>query len=511
MSKFGQKLDNYFEVSKRGSSFKVEVFAGIATFLAMAYILTTNPFMMQGFGLSTDRTASLIIATALGALIGTLLIAILANMPFAQAPGMGLNAQIGTIVAFGVGSGAASIRFSYANAMAIVLISGILFLLVSVIPIGKNKETGAWVTIREKIFDGIPPALRTAIPVGIGLFIAFVGLQNAKVIVDSGTLVSLVSLSNWHLGNEACQAIVCLFGLIVIAVLSHCKVKGSVIIGILAATILAIPLKVAKIDVLLGKDPTVSWKFWENFGKFFSFDEAEGAFGVVFKHGFNFPSGAIITVIMLVITFSMIDMFDTMGTVVGCAANAGLVDEKGKPFKYNRIMYADSIATVAGAMLGTSTVTTFVESGTGIAEGGRTGFASIITAILFLLSIFILPVFAFIPSAAAAAGLVYVGVLMMKSVKNIDFTDVRISVPAFVTIIGMPFAYSITGGIGLGILTYIFISIICYVVDIIKFSAAKNKATEEGAAPEKPKWPVSVITGIIGLLFIIYFFVPTVF
>lgn len=520
MNKFGEKLDKRFKITERGSSIRIELMAGIVTFLAMAYILTTNPFMMQGFGATTARTASLIIATAFGAIIGTLLIAFLANMPFAQAPGMGLNAMVGTITAFGVGSGASAVKFGFANAMVIVFISGILFLIVSVLPCGKNKETGEWITVREKIFDGIPHGLRVAIPVGIGLFIAFIGLQNAKIVVDGGTLVDLVDFTHFELGNAACQAIVCLFGLIIIAVLAKFNVKAAVIIGILAGTILAIPLKVADVNVIAGKGG-VSWKFWESFKDFFSFDSEKGAFGLLFTEGFSFPKGSVMTVIMLVITFGMIDMFDTMGTVVGCATGAGLIDEKGKPFAYNRLMYADSIATVAGSMLGTSTVTTFVESGSGVAAGGRTGLASVFTALMFLLSLFILPIFAFIPSAAAASALIYVGVLMMSNVKNIDFADARVSVPAFLTIIGMPMFYSITKGIGIGILAYVVINLITYVVSIIAYSVKSKKtagATADGSESagggepiEKPKFNISVVTFIIAALFCVYFFVPTVF
>ncbi|MDR2091547.1 MAG: NCS2 family permease [Clostridiales bacterium] len=502
MNPFKKKLDDFFEISKRGSSFKIETFAGIATFLAMAYILTVNPVMMQGFGaLGFDRTAALIIATAFGAIVGTLLLAVLAKVPFAQAPGMGLNAMIGGLMiaaAFGTGT-----AFTYQNLMAIVFLSGLIFLLVSFVPVGKNAETGEYITAREKIFDGIPPAIRSAIPVGIGLFIAFIGLQNAKVIIGdpAGTLVKLVSFNSWSNPEAlalAANAVVCLFGLIVIAVLSRYKVKGAIIIGVLAATVLAMPLGVVDFDVIAGSGG-VSWKFWENFGKFFSFSDTEGAFGMLFKGGFDFPANSLFTVIVLIITFSMIDMFDTIGTVVGCASNAGLIDKTGKPLNYSKIMYSDSIATVTGAVFGTSTVTTFVESGAGVAVGGKTGFTALVVAGLFLLSIFVLPVFAFIPSAAAASALVYVGVLMIGRVKDIDFHDVRVAVPAFIIIIGMPLTYSITNGIGLGIISYVLISLVCYVVDIVKFKKS---------AGEKPKWPISLVTGIIVVLFLLYFLLP---
>ena len=285
------------------------------------------------------------------------------------------------------------------------------------------------------------------------------------------------------------------------------KVKGSVIIGILAATILSIPLGVTDINILLGKTGGVTWKFWENFANFFSFDaEKGGVFFSAFTEGLNFPEGSFFTTLMLIITFAMIDMFDTMGTVVGCATNAGLIDENGKPLADDKSMYSDSIATCAGALLGTSTVTTFVESGAGVAAGGRTGLTALVTAILFFLSIFLMPLFAFIPSAAAASALIYVGVLMMSNVKNVDFSSVKNSIPAFLTIIVMLLGYSITKGIGVGLLSYVILASIIYVIDIIKYAAAKKNNPEI----EKPVWEVSIVAIVVSCLFLIYFLVPTI-
>ena len=495
---------DFWGLAKANTSTKVEIFAGIATFLAMSYILTVNPNQILWGGTADPRWTSVFLATALGAIIGTLLMAFLAKMPYAQASGMGLNASIG-----GVLGGVTGFAFSFGNAMLIILIDGILFLLVSIIPIGKNKETGKLITLREKIFDGIPKSVRTAITVGIGLFITFIGFQNAKIITDNPyTLLQFVDLSdkaNWASNGIACQAVVAIFGLIVIAVLSHFKVKGSVIIGILAATVLAIPLGVTNVDILLGKVDGVTWKFWENFANFFSFDSSKG--GILFSaftEGFDLPEGSIMTVVMLIISFAMIDMFDTMGTVVGCATNAGLVDEEGKPINYDKIMYADSIATCTGALLGTSTVTTFVESGAGVAAGGKTGLTAFVTAILFFLSIFLLPVFAFVPSAAAASALIYVGVLMMSNVKNIDFSNIKNAVPAFLTIIIMPLAYSITTGIGLGLISYVLLAVAIYVIDLIKYALNKKK----GGEVEKPKWDVSTVAIVVCILFLVYFLLP---
>ena len=495
-NKFG-KLDDFFEISKRKTSFKVEIFAGLTTFLAMAYILIVNPNNILFGGTSDPRFTSVFIATALGAFIGTLLMALLAKMPLAQAPGMGLNATVGTIIGGVLGFG-----FSYGNAMALVFISGIIFLLLSFIPCGKSKD-GKLISLREKIFDGMPKAIRTSISVGIGLFIAFIGLQNAHIIVDNQfTLVQLVSFNDpklWALGGEACMAIVAIFGLIIITVLAHYNVKGSVIIGILAATVLAIPLGVADISILSGKVSGISWKFWENIGAFFG---KNGVFLSLFSGGFKMPEGSIMTAIMLVISFSMIDMFDTMGTVLGCCSNAKLLDENGKPLNYGKMMYADSIATIAGALLGTSTVTTFVESGTGVSVGGKTGLTALTTAILFLLAIFLLPLFAFIPSAAAASALIYVGAIMMQNVVSIDFKKITNAVPSFLTIISMVLTYSITNGIGIGIITFVVLDLIVYLIDKIRYNRGIEKTV--------PKLEITWVTAIVFVLFLIYFLVPTV-
>ena len=502
---FKGKLDSFFGISKAGSSIKVEIIAGIATFLAMAYILTVNPNNILFMTGTTDvRWASIFIATAFGAIIGTLLMAFLARMPLAQAPGLGLNSAVGTLIGGGLGAAAGG-TMPLGSALLLVAISGIVFLLLSVIPSGRDKQTGKLVSLREKIFEGMPPAIRIAVPVGIGLFIAFIGFQNAKIIVDNPyTLVSLVNFGDFDLyanGGPAAQALVCLFGLVVIAVLSHYNIKGSVIFGILAATALGLPLGVTNFDVLLGKTDGVTWKFWENFSNYFSMDpDKGGVFLAIFTEGFSgFDGNMVMPCIVTIISFCMIDMFDTMGTCVGCCANANLLDENGKPYNYSKIMYSDSIATCVGAALGTSTVTTFVESGVGVAAGGRTGLTALTTAILFFLSIFILPLFAFIPSSAAACALIYVGVLMMKSVVDIDFKSIKNAVPAFLTIIMMPLSYSITTGIGVGVISYVVISVILYLTDLIKYAVSKDEAKE------KPKFDLSVVMIVVFALFLVYF------
>lgn len=467
------------------TNIKIEIFAGIASFLAAAYILTVNPNNILAAGSMDPRWASVFIATALGAAIGTLMMSLYAKMPLIQAPGMGINALVGGIIGGSVG-----INYSFGNALLLVFISGIVFLLLSYIKVGN-------VALREKIFDGMPSTIRNAISVGIGLFIAFIGLKNAGIVNGNPyTLVELVKFNKpelWVSGGTAMRAVVALFGLMVITILAHYKVKGSVIFGILSATILAIPLGVANIDILFGKVDGITWNIFESFKTFFSSD---GTFLALFREGLDFPANSLLTSIILVVSLSMVDMFDTMGTVLACTTNADLNDENGKPINYGKIMKSDSLATVVGATLGTATVTTMVESGVGVAEGGKTGFTSLVTGILFILSIFLLPLFAFIPIEAAASALIYVGVLMMKNITKVDFDNIRNAVPAFLTIILMPLTYSITDGIGIGIISYTLINLIIYILDKIK-----GKST---------KLELNIVTVIVTILFLFYFLMPII-
>ena len=499
MNKFA-KLLGYDPVEKQ-TSVKTEIIAGIVTFLAMAYILTVNPNQILYGSTADPRWPSLFIATAFGAIIGTLLMAFLAKMPLAQASGMGLNSLVGSIIGGGIGFYAYGFSFSLGQAFMMVLISGVVFLLLSVIQI-KGK------TFRELIFDGMPVAVRSAISVGIGLFIAYIGFQNAGVIVSNQyTQVALADFTNW----DTCKpAIVALIGLFLIAILDKLNVKGSVILGILGATVIGIPFGVTNVKIITGSEG-ISWKFWENFANFFSVGETSvfGSFTSVFKDGF--PAGSIFTVIMLIITMCMIDMFDTMGTIVGCCSgNRVLSDENDKPHNYGKIMMSDAVATCAGAALGTSTVTTFVESGAGVSAGGRTGLTAFTTACMFLLAIFAMPFFAMIPSAATAAALIYVGVLMMKNnVKNVDFSNAINATTGFLTIVVMVLSYSITKGIGIGMVSYTVMSAIAYGVEWIKYAVAKKKAAD-GEETEKPQWNVSIVALVVTALFLVYFFVPTV-
>lgn len=490
MKKFA-KLLGYDPVEKQ-TSVRTEIVAGIVTFLAMSYILTVNPTQIFG-GTSNPYWASCFIATALGAVIGTLLMAFVAKMPLAQASGMGLNSLLGGLILGYSGYGV----FTPGQAFMLVLISGVVFLLLSVVKINGK-------TFRELVFDGMPVAVRSAISVGIGLFIAYIGFQNSGIIVsDPDVQVSLADFTHWD-GTTAKTAAVAFIGLFLIAILDKLNVKGSVIIGILGATVAGIPLGVTNLEILTGNVSGISWKFWENFGDYFAGDTSVFcSFINVFRGDGLIPEGSnVFTIIMLIITMCMIDMFDTMGTIVGCCGgNRVLSDENNKPHNYGKIMISDAIGTCAGAVVGTSTVTTFVESGSGVAAGGRTGLTAFTAACMFFLSMFMLPVFAFIPSAAAASALIYVGVLMMKSnIKSIDFSNAINSTCAFLTIAIMVLSYSITKGIGVGLVSYTVMSIIAYVVDLIK-AAVKGE--------ELPRWNVSVISIVVSVLFCVYFFVPT--
>ena len=511
MKKFAKLLG--FDPEKQQTSVRTEIVAGIVTFLAMAYILTVNPNSILYAGPSDPRWSSLFIATAFGAIVGTLLMAFLAKMPLAQASGMGLNSLVGSIIGGGIGMYSYGFTFNLGHAFAMVLISGIVFLLLSIVSI-KGK------TFRELVFDGMPVAVRGAISVGIGLFIAYIGFQNAGIIVTNGyTQIAFVDFTKW--GDQvvnysaatgtwaaAKTAIVAIIGLFLIAILDKLKVKGSIIIGIVGATLIGIPFGITNLEFIKGTEAGITWKFWESFGNFFSMGENSvfASFTDVFKTGF--PAGSIFTVIMLTITMCMIDMFDTMGTIVGCCGgNRILSDENNKPRNYGKIMLCDSIATCSGAVFGTSTVTTFVESGAGVSAGGRSGLTALTTAVMFILALFAMPLFAVIPSAATAAALIYVGVLMMKNnIKSITFSNAIYATAAFLTIVVMPLSYSITKGIGVGMISFTVMSAVAFVVETIKYAAAKKKNPEA----EKPKWEVSVVSLIVTALFVVYFFVPTV-
>lgn len=467
-------FDRKFRITEKGSSIKTEIIAGLTTFLAMAYILVVNSGMFSALeGVSFD---AMYVTTALSAVIGTVLIGLMANLPLAQAPGMGLNAFFVYTVCFTLG-------FTYANALVFVLLDGLIFVILTV--------TG----LRKIIFEAIPSAVKAAIPAGIGLFIAFLGLQDAKLVIpDASTGVTLASFNLFNNAKwaDVMPLIVAVISILLIAVLSHKKVKGSILWGILGGTALY---------YLLGV--TVPG-FYNNFGDTFSFNPLKPfaafgteTFGKVFTQGFDFSAylakeghsvgGLVILFITTALAFCMVDMFDTMGTLYGaCRGGNLLVEGKNGELEVpdmNRAMLADAVATCTGAVLGTSTVTTFVESSAGVAAGGKTGFTSLITAAAFLLALFFAPLAKLIPAYAYGAALVYVGVLMMGSVKDIDWSDASISVPAFLTMAMMPFTYNISYGIAFGLISYL----------VIKLFSGKVKEIKIG-------------TWIITILFLAMFF-----
>ena len=417
------------DLKKAGTDIKTEIIAGFTTFLAMAYILAVNPNIL---GAANMDTGAVFTATALSSAIATLVMGIFANLPFALAPGMGLNAFLAYTVCLTIG-------YSWQFALTAIFCEGIIFLLLT------------FFNVREAIVNSIPANLKKAIGVGIGLFIAFIGLQNAGIIVDSATLVGLNITSP--------SAIVAIIGVIVTAALVAYNIKGGILIGILVTTIIGIPFGVTQFGGVASLPPSLAPTFLK-----FNFSEVLA----------NIPD-----FIIVMFTFLFVDMFDTVGTLIGCAGKADMINKDGTIPNCKEALFADAVGTTVGAMLGTSTVTTFVESSTGVVEGGRTGVTAIVTAGFFLLSLFFAPLFLSIPSAATAPALILVGFYMMSPVKDIDFTDPTEGIPAFLCLLMMVCAYSISDGIMFGILSYV----------IIKVLAGKAKN-------------ISVATYIVALLFV---------
>lgn len=431
-------FERFFKLSKYDTNVRTEILAGITTFVTIAYILIINPiiisdpFRIMGQPEYANQISNgVFIATCIGAFIGTFLVAVYAKLPFAQAPGMGLNAFFAYTVVLGMG-------YTYNQALVVVFLSGILFILITA------------VGLREAIIRAIPSCIKDAITPGIGLFIAIIGLKNAGIVVaNEATLVSMVDFSQWmnpEFDNQIIMgAIVAFLGLIIIGVLSARKVKGAILIGIIASTIIGIPLGVTQFHNF---DMNLGAKFSDFMEvSFFNLDFA-GLFA-----GDNMLQ-SIFTVFMLVISFSLVNMFDSLGTLLGAAKQANMLDENGEVIRMKQALMADAISTTTGALVGTSTVTTLVESSAGIAEGGRTGLTALTTAILFLVAIIFAPIISIIPSAATAPALIYVGVLMLSSVKDIDFSDITDAIPAFITITFMPFTYSIANGIAIGLISF---------------------------------------------------------
>ncbi|MBA4699960.1 MAG: NCS2 family permease [Ruminococcus sp.] len=431
-------LDNYFGITESKSTMRTEILAGLTTFITIAYILILNPqiladpYMIMGDAFMAGKIANgVFIGTCIGAFIGTILCAIYAKVPFAQAPGMGLNAFFAYTVVLGMG-------YTYGQALVIVFLSGIFFIVITA------------VGLREAIIRSIPDAVKTAITPGIGLFITIIGLKNSGLVVgNQATLVSMVDFAQWRNPDTDLApmmgALVALIGLIIMGVLHAKKVKGSILIGIAASTIIGIPLGVTHLS-------NFSLDIGTKFSDFAEVSFMKMDFAGLFQHG-NVMN-TIFTVTMLVISFSLVNMFDSIGTLLGAAKQSGMIDENGEVIRMKQALMSDAISTAAGAMVGTSTVTTVVESSAGIAEGGRTGMTSLVTALLFLGAIIFAPIVGIVPGAATAPALIFVGILMLSNVKDVDFSDMTNALPAFCTIVFMPFTYSIANGVALGLITF---------------------------------------------------------
>ena len=403
-------LEKLFGFDPSKHSVRTEILAGLTTCLTMAYILAVNPNILSAAGM--DKGA-LFTTTVIASGLTTLLMAIYAKLPFALAPGMGLNAFFAFSVCLTLG-------YHWQMALTAVLIEGILFILLTIS------------NLREKIVDALPMTLKYAISSGIGLFIAFIGLQNAGIVVNNdATLIGLGSITHG-------TGLLGVIGVVITSVLLVLKVRGSLLFGILATTIIGIPMGITHFDGIVGMPPSIEPIFFK-----FEWDQ-------IFTKD----------MVVIVFTFLFVDMFDTIGTLVGVSTKAGMIDENGRIPHLKKAFMVDAVGTTAGAMLGTSTITTFVESASGVGEGGRTGLTSFTTGICFLVALFLAPFFLSVPGAATAPVLILVGLMMMSQVTKINFSDYSEAIPAFICIVMMPMAYSISEGIVLGLLSYVLINLL---------------------------------------------------
>lgn len=427
-------LEKLFKLTQNKTTAKTEVIAGVTTFMTMAYILAVNPSLLSASGM--DKNAVLI-ATALASFVGTLAMALLANYPFALAPGMGLNAYFAYTVCGAMG-------YSWQVALMAVFAEGIIFIILSL------------TNVREAIFNAIPFSLKKGVSAGIGLFIAFIGLQGAHLVVSNqSTLVSYVDFAgNFH--TQGICAILALVGLFITVILYIKGFKGSILFGILATWILGMIMQAVGVYV-----PNPEAKFYSLYPAWGMVDLTDlgKTFGQCFTADFSGVS--IVNFIVVLLAFLFVDMFDTLGTLIGVATKADMLDEKGKLPRIKQALLADAVATSAGAVLGTSTTTTFVESSAGVAAGGRTGLSSVVTGLLFLLAIFFSPIFCAIPGFATAPALIFVGFLMLSSILDVDFNDLTEAVPAYLCLLAMPLMYSISEGIAIGVISYVVINLIC--------------------------------------------------
>ena len=456
-------LDKIFHLKENHTDVKTEVMAGITPFMTMAYILAVNPNILSASGM--DR-GSVFTATALSAFIATCLMALLSNYPFVLAPGMGLNAYFTYTVVLGMG-------YTWQQALAAVFAEGIIFILLSL------------TNVREAIFNSIPMNLKHAVSVGIGLFIAFIGLQNAKIVVgNDSTLVSIFSfkssVAEGTFSSQGITVLLALIGILVTAVLLAKDVKGSILWGILITWVLGIICQLTHLYV-----PNADIGYYSLLPDFSNGISVPSMAPTFMKMDFSIVFSLDFVVIMF--AFLFVDMFDTLGTLIGVASKADMLDKDGKLPKIKGALLSDAVGTTVGAVCGTSTVTTFVESASGVAEGGRTGLTSIVAGILFALSLLLSPIFLAIPSFATAPALIVVGYLMLTSVTKIDFSDMTEAIPCFIAIIAMPFMYSISEGISMGVISYVVINLIT------------------GKAKEKK---ISVLMYVLAILFVLkYIFI----
>jgi len=430
------KLEKIFHLKENKTDVRTEVIAGVTTFMTMAYILAVNPNILEASGM--DRGA-VFTATALSAFIATCLMALLSNYPFVLAPGMGLNAYFAYTVVLGMG-------YSWQQALAAVFVEGLIFILLSL------------TNVREAIFNSIPMNLKHAVSVGIGLFIAFIGLQNAKIVVNNdSTLVSVFSfksaVKDGTFNSMGITVLLALIGILVTAVLLVKNIKGSILWGILITWGLGIICQFVGLYV-----PNPELGFFSLLPDFSNGISVPSMAPTFMKMDFSIVFSLDFVVIMF--AFLFVDMFDTLGTLIGVASKADMLDKDGKLPKIKGALLSDAVGTSVGAVCGTSTVTTFVESASGVAEGGRTGLTAIVAAILFGLSLFLSPIFLAIPSFATAPALIVVGFLMLTSITKIDFNDYTEAIPCFIAIIAMPFMYSISEGIAMGVISYVVINLV---------------------------------------------------
>ena len=422
-------LEKLFKLKENGTSVKVEVMAGITTFMTMAYILAVNPNILSASGMDAN---AVLLATALASFLGTILMALLANYPFALAPGMGLNAYFAYTVVLNYG-------YPWQIALMAVFVEGLIFIVLSV------------TNVREAIFNAIPMTLKSAVSAGIGLFIAFIGLQNAKIVVNNDS--TLVSYQNFKtdFSSVGMGALLALIGVLITGYLLIKKVKGGILFGILITWVLGILCEligIYKPNPELGMYSVIPTALVS-----FDFSALGNTFGQVFKADFG-ALKSITEFIVVIFAFLFVDIFDTLGTLIGVSSKANMLDKDGKLPRIKGALLADAIATSAGAVLGTSTTTTFVESAAGVTEGGRTGLTAVVTGLLFLLSVIFSPLFLTIPSFATAPALIIVGFYMIASVAKIDWENMLEAIPAFLCILSMPLMYSISEGIAVGVISW---------------------------------------------------------